>query len=184
MNLRIVAGKYGGRTIKAPSGGLTHPMSERIRGSLFNILSEKVVGAIVLDAFAGTGSLGLEAMSRGAKCATFIERDKLANRILDENIKTLGLENNVMRGRMGLSTWIDDNLSDLYDIIFVDPPYNDMQFAVVSKLANILSDSGVLILSHSKRVIVPNFDGLKLVDHRNYGDAEISFYNKLQYDIL
>src|SRR5687768_9476806 len=74
MFVRIISGEFGGRKIEAPDNSRTHPMGERVRNALFNSLGEKIVGASVLDAFAGTGSVGLEALSRGAKHATFIER--------------------------------------------------------------------------------------------------------------
>jgi len=80
MNLRLISGRYGKRTIQAPDGDLTHPMSERVRSSLFNIINSRLPDAEVVDAFAGTGSLGLEALSRGAKSAIFLERDRVDNK--------------------------------------------------------------------------------------------------------
>ena len=78
MNVRIISGEFGGRKIEAPDGDRTHPMSERVRNALFTRLGEVVSGATILDAFAGTGSVGIEALSRGARQATFVERDRIA----------------------------------------------------------------------------------------------------------
>ena len=91
MNVRLIAGKFGGRTIEGSGTNRTHPMGERIRGSLFNIIGSEIEGATVLDAFAGSGSLGLEALSRGAKHATFVERDRVAQNVITNNMKTLGI---------------------------------------------------------------------------------------------
>lgn len=82
MNVRIISGKYGGRRIDAPDTTRTHPMSERIRNALFNSISSEINGATVLDAFAGTGAIGLEALSRGARRVTFIEKDRVAQKVL------------------------------------------------------------------------------------------------------
>ena len=86
MNVRIISGEFGGRKIEAPDTSRTHPMGERIRNALFNSLGDEVNNAHVLDAFAGTGSVGLEAISRGARDVTFIERDRIAQKILAKNI--------------------------------------------------------------------------------------------------
>ena len=179
MNVRIISGKFGGRTIQSPGSELTHPMSDRVRGSLFNIISNEITGAEVLDVFAGTGSLGLEALSRGASLATFIERDRLASKVLAENIETLGVKDLAVSVQIGISTWIDKNRDKLFDLIFVDPPYNDMQFSVISRLEESLKPNGMMILSHPSRVEVPPFQGLKIVDNRSYGTASLTFYSKI-----
>jgi len=180
MNLRIISGKFGGRTIQAPDGsGLTHPMSERVRGSLFNIISNRLDDADVLDVFAGSGSLGLESLSRGAKSATFVERDRVASKILAENIEKLKVGSVATAVQIGVSTWIDQNQDNLYDFIFVDPPYNDMQFAAIKKLGVLLKPDGMMILSYPLRIEMPEFEGLLKIDDRNYGTANLAFYRKV-----
>ncbi|NTW61319.1 16S rRNA (guanine(966)-N(2))-methyltransferase RsmD [Candidatus Saccharibacteria bacterium] len=178
MNLRIIAGQFGGRIIKAPDGRITHPMSDRVRGSLFNIINERLPGADVLDVFAGTGSLGLEALSRGANSASFVERDKIASRILQENIESLGVVDNAKSVKIGLSTWLDINQDKKFDIIFADPPYNDMQFSSVARLADVLKDEGLLVLSYPEKTQLPDFANLEKIDDRNYGTANLGFYIK------
>lgn len=178
MNIRVISGKFGGRNIQAPEGKTTHPMSERVRSSLFNILGDEVKDAEVLDAFAGSGSLGIEALSRGAKHATFIERDRVANRILNDNIKLLNAGDQSTVLQMNTSTWINKNNDKLYDVIFTDPPYNDMQFSTVSRLAQLLSPNGIMVLSYPGRGEVPPEIGIVVVDNRSYGTAALAFYRK------
>ena len=175
--MRIISGKFGGRTIQAPDGnGLTHPMSERVRGSLFNIINSQLSDADILDVFAGTGSLGLESLSRGAKSAMFVERDRLASKILAENISTLKVGSIAIAVQIGVSTWIDKNSDKKFDFIFADPPYNDMQFSVISRLGGLLKPNGVMVLSHPTKTEIPPFDGLTVTDSRNYGTANLTFY--------
>lgn len=178
MNVRIIAGKFGGRIIQAPDGKTTHPMSERVRSSLFNILGNEIKDAEVLDAFAGSGSLGLEAISRGAKHATFIERDRAANQILRQNIGILDIEAESTVLQMNVASWITKNQDKIYDVIFTDPPYNDMQFSTVSRLYQLLSPKGLMILSYPGRGEVPPVDGIVVVDNRSYGTAALAFCRK------
>ena len=178
MNVRIIAGKFGGRVIKAPSGKITHPMSERVRGSLFNIIGDEICDAEVLDAFAGSGALGLEALSRGAKQATFIERDKEAARLVKDNIYSLGVEAVSILSQNFLRTWINQNKGKLFDVIFTDPPYNDMQFSTVSRLCDFLRPNGLMVISYPGRGELPAIDKIVVVDNRSYGNAALRFYRK------
>jgi 16S rRNA (guanine966-N2)-methyltransferase len=178
VNIRIIAGKFGGRSIQAPEGKVTHPMSERVRGSLFNIIGDEIKGAKILDAFAGSGSLGLEALSRGAVHATFIERDRVANGILTQNIATLDAKSQTDVLQMNLRSWINKNQDKLFDVIFTDPPYNDMQFSTVSRLTELLSPNGLMVLSYPGRGEVPPEIGIVVVDNRSYGTAALAFYRK------
>jgi 16S rRNA (guanine966-N2)-methyltransferase len=178
VNIRIIAGKFGGRTIKAPTGRVTHPMSDRVRGSLFNMINNRLSDADVLDIFAGTGSLGLESLSRGAGKVTFVERDRIASRILAENIKLLGVGEQTEAIQIGASTWIDKNSDKRFDIIFADPPYDDMQFGVIGRLGGLLKPGGLLILSHPEKAELPEIEGLTVVDDRGYGGAQLRFWEK------
>lgn len=176
--MRIISGKFGGRTIQAPAGKVTHPMSDRVRGSMFSIICDEIQDAEVLDAFAGTGSLGLEAISRGAVSATFVERDRQANLALMENIKKLGVENITTLVQLGLNTWIDKNQNKSYDVIFVDPPYDNLQLSTVSRLVGLLKPNGLMILSYPGRGEVPSIMGVVVVDNRSYGNAGLTLYRK------
>lgn len=178
MNVRIIAGEFGGRIINAPEGKTTHPMSERVRSSLFNILGTKTQDANILDAFAGSGSLGFEALSRGASSAIFIERDRQANRILSENVKLLNVNDKTKVLQMNVSSWITKNEDKHFDVIFTDPPYNDMQFSTVTRLGKLLGPNGVMVLSYPGSGEVPSIMGVVVVDNRSYGNAALAFYRK------
>lgn len=175
MRVRLIAGTLGGRFIETPETSKTHPMGERIRGALFNTLGD-VTGQVVLDAFAGTGALGLEALSRGAAAATFVERDRVAQKVLAETIQKLGVGDRSTLIRTSVANWDETSSSPVYDLIFADPPYHDMQIATVSRLVKYLHPKGLMILSHSGRESAPTVNGVVVVDNRSYGDAALAFY--------
>ena len=175
MRVRIISGIFGGRYLEAPDTSRTHPMSERIRGSLFNQLGD-VTGLRVLDAFAGTGVVGLEMLSRGAAHVTMIEKDRIAGKVIDANIKTLGVAGDVKLIRSSVAGWDDTSEAETFDLIFADPPYHDMQLSTVSRLVRHLNPKGLMILSHPGRESAPTVNGVVVVDKRSYGDAALAFY--------
>lgn len=177
MNIRIISGFHGGRIIEGSATNRTHPMGERIRGALFNIIGTEVKDAKVLDAFAGSGALGLEAMSRGATHATFIERDRVAQNVITNNIKTLGLTDGTKLVKAPVAAWIE-TADEQYDIVFADPPYHDLQLSTVMKLIKVLKPNGLMVLSYTGRGEVPTGLGVVVVDNRKYGDAVLAFYRK------
>lgn len=178
MNIRIISGKYGGRQIKAPDSGRTHPMGERVRNALFNSIGDEIRGADVLDVFAGTGAVGLEALSRGADSVVFVEKDRLAQKILSENVKSLDVENTTEIVRTTLSNWLTTYKGKHFDIIFADPPYYDTQFSTVKKLFSLLKPGGLMVLSHPGRGEKPTEAGVVVVDNRSYGNAFLTFYRR------
>ena len=181
MNIRLIAGTLGGRVIEGSGTTRTHPMGERIRSSLFNIIGDEIIGATVLDAFAGSGSLGLEAISRGAKSATFIERDRIAQKIIENNIKKLGVAENTRLIKAPVGSWatsVIDAKKEQYDIIFADPPYNNLQLSTVFQLQKLLKPNGLMVLSYTGRGEVPTDLEIVVVDNRKYGDAVLSFYRR------
>lgn len=177
MNVRIIAGTFGGRIIEGSGTNRTHPMGERIRGSLFNIINDELEGAEVLDAFAGSGALGLEAISRGAKHATFIERDRVAQNVITNNIKTLGVNDATKLVKAPVASWIETTKQQ-FDIIFADPPYHDLQLSTVGKLTKLLKPNGLMVLSYTGKGEVPTDLGVVVVDNRRYGDAVLAFYRR------
>ncbi|NCU37472.1 16S rRNA (guanine(966)-N(2))-methyltransferase RsmD [Candidatus Saccharibacteria bacterium] len=181
MYMRIIAGKYGGRKIDAPdSSGRTHPMSERVRNAMFNSLGDTVLDVQVLDAFAGTGSIGLEAISRGAQQCTFIERDKVAQNALSKNVVSLGAADQSQIVRSSVNSWLQHNSESSYDIIFADPPYNNLQLSTVSELFGLLKPNGLMVLSWSGRGEGPNLkNGIVVVDNRSYGNAYLTFFRRV-----
>ncbi len=156
-------------------------MSERIRGAIFNILKSieggDMEGRTVLDAFAGSGSLGLEALSRGATHATFVERDRVAQNVIKNNITTLGVSEVTKLVKAPVSGW-SETIDEQFDIIFADPPYHDLQLSTVFKLKRLLKPNGLMVLSYQGRGEVPTELGVVVVDNRSYGKANIAIYRK------
>lgn len=177
MNVRVIAGKYGGRVLDAPDRHSTHAMSERARNALFNSIAAELPGARVLDAFAGSGSLGIEAMSRGASEATFVEKDRIAAKIIQKNVDLLGIDNSkVIKTTVG--NWLSTADPEGFDIIFADPPYNDTQFSTVEKLLGLLKPSALMVLSHPGKGEVPSRTGVVVVDNRSYGNLNLTLYRR------
>jgi len=178
MKMNITSGKFGGRILKTPKGTITHPMSGRTRGSLFNIINNELEGAEVLDAFAGTGSLGLEALGHGALHAMFVERDNQALDALKENINALDVKTSTTIFSMSVKNFIESNKSKVFDVIFVDPPYDDFQLSTVLQLLSLLKPNGLMILSYPGRGEVPIADKFVVVDNRSYGGSALAFYRR------
>lgn len=178
MNIRIISGTHGGRKISAPDNSRTHPMSERVRNAMFNSLSHVVADAKVLDVFAGTGSIGLEALSRGAGHCTFIEKDRVAQNIIEENIALLHEEDSTKLIRASVSAWLDTAEHEQFDLIFADPPYGQPQFSTIERLFGLLKPSGYMILSHPGKGEVPTGTGVVVVDNRSYGTANLTLYRR------
>lgn len=180
--IRVIAGKFGGRKIEAPDFGNTRtkPMGERIRNAMFNRIADEIHGARVLDAFAGTGSVGLEALSRGASHVTFVERDKVAQKILTKNVSLLDAEDETDIIRTTVNNWIEHADPKMYDIILADPPYHDLQLSTVSKLFGLLKPNGLMVLSWTGRGEGPNLEnGIVVVDNRSYGNAYLTSFRRV-----
>jgi len=178
MNIRVISGEYGGRKIEAPDNDRTHPMGERIRNALFNTIGADIKGAAILDAFAGTGAIGLEALSRGAKEATFIEKDRVAQNILTKNITSLGLEERSVVVRTTVYNWLSTARPSQFDFIFADPPYHDPQLSTATQLFDLLLPNGLMVLSHPGKGEAPTRFGFVVVDNRSYGNAVLTFYRR------
>jgi 16S rRNA (guanine966-N2)-methyltransferase len=167
--MRVVAGRYGGRTLKAPRGGDVRPTADRVREALFSILGP-VDGLAVLDLFAGTGALGIEAISRGAASCVFVDVD---TRPVRTNLEALGIDAEVRRGQ-ALSAL---RAGDHYDLVLLDPPYRD-----AVRLGPELTEALPPVLNPSARVVSesdrrhPLELGLTLHDERRYGDTLIRIH--------
>lgn len=175
MNVRIISGRFGGRKISAPEGKTTHPMSERIRNALFNSLGDNVQDAVVLDAFAGTGSVGIEALSRGAKSVVFIERDRVASKILQENIELLDIADETKAVRASVSAWVGNNEDAKFDLIFADPPYHDVQRGTIRTVSKLLAPGGKMLISLPEKYDYTQLieNGFVFENERIYGNAKI-----------
>jgi len=173
--MRVIAGKLGGRTFDSPHSHRTHPMSDKIRGALFNTLGD-IEGLTVLDAFAGSGAISFEAISRGASQVIAIEQDKAAQRIIAENIRNLGIVQTVKLIKTSASSWLQTSSGATFDIVILDPPYDDVQSSLIQRLAATVSHDGVLVISWPGSMEPLHFDGLEQIKRRTYGDAQLLFY--------
>jgi 16S rRNA (guanine966-N2)-methyltransferase len=174
---RIIAGRYGGRRIGAPPGSGTRPTSDRVREALFSILGARVAGARVLDLFAGSGALGLEALSRGAGAVTFVEAAPPALRALRANVAALGADADVVRA--DALKWLRAASAGArqYDLVFLDPPYRQAETlgAALSELLPAVLARGALVVSESDRR-APLELTIPTTDERRYGDTLIRFH--------
>ena len=172
--MRIIAGSLGGRRIEAPGGTRTRPTSDRVREALFSVLGD-VAGMAVLDLFAGSGALGLEAISRGAARATFVERDAAALRALEANLASLGVAADVRGIDARTFARNASSAGGPYDLVFVDPPYRDA--ARLSRelgLRPLLAAAGrVVVESHRS---APLEIDLPPTFERRYGDTLIRIH--------
>ncbi len=179
MNIRIVSGIYGGRVIEGSGTERTHPMGERVRNALFNMIMDELPGAVVLDAFAGSGSLGIEALSRGAERVVFIERDRIAQKVIENNLKALKIRDASAHLVKGPVASVSEAMDDAqFDVIFADPPYHDTQFSTVVKLFRLLKPNGLMVLSYPGKAEVPTGAEVVVVDNRSYGNAALAFYRR------
>ena len=176
--MRIVGGSLGGRVLKAPAGHATRPTSEKVREAIFNILGD-VEGAQVLDIFAGSGAIGIEAVSRGAAHATFIDHDRAALQVLRRNLGELGVIERATVIAQDAVAAVKRPPPAPWRFVFVDPPYaSDLASRAILALplASLAPDARVVI-EHDRRHVPPDALGSLLrTDQRRYGDTLLSFY--------
>lgn len=192
--VKIISGKYKNKTITTP-GGQTHPMGERERNALFNMIANRIKGAVVMDLYAGSGALGIEAISRGAKEALFVEEDHIVMRTIVQNCIYLGIPDEKVAFYRGSASafykkFTSPNVTALdpmmaanfaafpkeYDLILADPPYDKPDYKVISRFSRLLSDDGILVLSHPDEA--PEFPGMTLLSTNKHAAAHISTYAK------
>jgi len=180
--MRIIAGRLRRRVLKAPTWDGLRPTSDRLKESLFAILAPVVPGAHVLDGFAGSGALGLEAVSRGAASVTFVEQDSRAIALIAENLAHCGVSDGYVMIRGDFSAALRELPGDRrFDLILLDPPYaaDDIDALVCAAGAR-LAAGGMLVLEHAKRRPAPEcVTGLQCVRRVVAGDSALAFYRRL-----
>lgn len=180
--MRVITGSARGHALKAPTGENTRPTSDRIKESLFSILGMIDDEDIVLDLFSGSGAIGIEFLSRGARSAYFVDADEESIKIIDKNLKKTKLADKslVYKNKVNKAIKNFGTKGLKFDYIFLDPPYN--KEIVVETLEaitdeNLLKDTGKVIIEHETKLELPDkLNFLTKVDYRKYGDTSISFY--------
>jgi len=173
--VRVVAGEYGGRRLKAPPGRDTRPTADRVREALFSILGS-VADLRVADLYAGSGALGIEALSRGASTVVFVESGHAAAEVIEHNLAALGARGEVVR--RDVTDWLRSGEERVYDLVFCDPPY-DAAAHIAQPLTDLLprvaAPQALIVTESSKRN--PLVLGLPIADERTYGDIRIAIHH-------
>ena len=202
--MRIIAGAAGGRIINMPKGIKTRPTQDRVREAIFNIIREAIPGARVLDLYAGSGAFGIEALSRGASFAAFVDNSQECIRVIKSNLSVMGETDGISRVikmDTGLAISMLERDKEAFDIVFLDPPYHKEPFdklmtirrtmSPAESLAKncliklgpcaILSKRSFVVAEHFKKdVIPPNISNIARFRESSYGDTIISFYKRVE----
>lgn len=181
--MRVISGVFRSRQLKGKPPAGIRPTSDKLRETLFNVLGPVVEGSIFLDAFAGMGGVGIEALSRGAQHVHFVDRSRQACAIIRENLRSLGVKEGVrvIEAPMERAMRLFESENLAFDIAFLDPPYerDTLYLESLSEFGTrpLLRDGGLLVMEHSKRMELPESAG-KLRKYRalTQGDSTLSFY--------
>lgn len=178
--MRVIAGVARGHKLKVIEGLSVRPTTDRIKETLFNIISSKLFNVNFLDIFSGSGAIGIEALSRGALKSTFIENNPMCIDIIKENLnhtklfdKSEVIKNDAISAIKNLAI-----KNEVFDVIFLDPPYNENLIKpVLLEILNgeILSENGIIIVEHSSEVSLPPLDGINLYRQKNFKTTTMSF---------
>ncbi len=185
--MRIIAGTYGSRRLEAPPGVNTRPTSDRLRETLFNVLAPHIRGAAFLDLYAGSGAVGLEALSRGAARVTFVERAPVALKVLRRNLEQLGVESGFVIHAESVAAFLRSAAKSSpkpirYEVVFLDPPYDAAEeyaatLGLLGRAPWILAPGALVIAEHRrKQSLEDRYGSLKRVRLLEQGDAALSFY--------
>jgi 16S rRNA (guanine(966)-N(2))-methyltransferase RsmD len=186
--MRVIAGTQKGRRLHGPKGTGLRPTADRVKEALFSILGSRVSGARFLDLYAGTGAIGIEALSRGARAVTFVEPNRAALRVLRANIAQCGLEAgaevHVCSARDFLTRPVSTGVP--YDLVFADPPYRpdhlDDLWSVLAEPA-VIAPGALIVLEHASKTAVPQVRGrLTLLKQYRYGDTTLSVFELAAQD--
>jgi 16S rRNA (guanine966-N2)-methyltransferase len=184
--MRIIAGIHRGRRLLPPRNDATRPITDRVKQSLFDVLTPRIEGARVLDLFAGTGSMGLESLSRGASSATFFESDRSAVQLLRQNIEALNVADRSTIIPVDLFKWFSGQRSTQThaDLVFLDPPYRfvteraaDLRILVERLATDHLASDALVIFRHDAADAL-DLPALQRSDHRSYGSMSIEFLTR------
>jgi len=192
-SVRIIAGTFRRRTLEAPPGLATRPTSDRLRETLFNVLAPRIEGANFLDLYAGSGAVGMEALSRGATHATFVEQSPRAVKVLRENLEKLGLTAGFRLHPSAVRAFFRKAGSDAkhpaaFDLVFLDPPYDAAEeyattLGLLGGATRLLANDALVIAEHRKKQsLESSYGSLKQTRLLEQGDAALSFYSPARED--
>lgn len=175
--MRIIAGEAKGRRLFAPEGTDTRPTTDRVRESLFGILTPRLAEANVLDLFAGTGALSLEAVSRGASGAVLCDKADKAVKVILRNVESAGFSDRIGVLRCDWTQAVRRLKGRKFDIVFLDPPYRELHLygeaAALLKQEGLLNEDAVIVMEHLTRDEPPLPEGFRVYDRRRYGDTSV-----------
>ena len=176
--MRIIGGIYKGRTLYGFEGKDIRPTSDMVRESLFNILQTKIYGTTFLDLFCGTGAVGIEALSRGAKNVVFNDRDRKSLALTEKNLQKCKAEGYTISLGDGVSFLANTN--NKFDIIFIDPPYKSQnKFDALFFCARVLKEDGIVVFEDENEW-QNEIEGLAVYDKRKYGRAHLTFFKEIK----
>ena len=181
--MRVVGGEAKGRRLKGTISPGGRPTTERVRAAIFNILSPQLYqGGRVLDLYAGSGSLGIEALSRGASWADFVEQDRRQCAVIQDNLETTNFRSNAAVYCSTVHSAVT-SLVGPYQLVMLDPPYRlenlDQVLEEIAGIPNLVDFSGTVVAGHSKRVTLQSGYGpLQMISHRSYGDNVVDFFER------
>ena len=181
--MRIISGESRGRRLVKPKGHAIRPTSDRVKESIFNILGDEVRGKTILDLYAGTGNLGIEALSRGARKVVFVERERQALRIIEKNLSQCGVKeaSEILATEVHRAIGVLSRRGDRFDIILMDPPYRQAMIQpTLTQLSThrIYREDTLLVVEHDRREPLPDpMEGWSLIRHRPFGDTIVSILN-------
>lgn len=174
--MRVIAGTARGIPLGAPRDRSTRPITDRVKETLFGILGERVVDAQVLDLYAGSGAVGIEALSRGAAACTFVERARMALTVIRSNLERTGLGSGATVVGGDVLRWLEVPHAHRYQLAFLDPPYAVRDIvAPLDRLPSLLAPGATVVVKHFWRTPVPPPDGLRLWRERRFGETSLTF---------
>lgn len=178
--MRIISGSRRGKKLVAPDGVSTRPTTDRVKESVFNIIQSYIPTEHVLDLFAGSGALGIEALSRGCKSAVFVDTGREALNVINQNIKASRFEEQATILRADAAEYLK-KCTDCFGIIFLDPPYNTGLLTLAAALIEkrgLLSDNGIMVCETEVDGEFPSVSALELIRSVSYGKTSILIYRK------
>lgn len=174
--MRVIAGTARGRPLVAPRGADTRPITDRVKETLFGILGERVLDARVLDLYAGSGSVGIEALSRGAAGCDFVEHDRRAIAAIRENLQRAGVEEQASVHGMDVMRYLERPDDDRFELVFLDPPYEEHAIlAPLERLKGRLAPGATVVVKHHWRTPIPEPPGLVRWRERRFGETTLTF---------